>query len=270
MIELGFISIFKAIFLGIIEGLTEFIPVSSTAHLLITSRFIEFSADKNHFFEIGIQFGAIIAVIVFYRRKLWNVACNFAVKPASQKFIINLAAAFLPAAFIGLLLHDFIKSHLFSNKVIACALIGGGILMILVEKFCKSSKSSVILFENISHKTAFKIGLFQCLAMIPGVSRSGSTIIGAMFLGINRVAATEFSFFLAIPTISAACLFDFYKNFHLLNVADFWLLAAGLISSFISSILVIKWLLDYVASHNFVAFALYRIIMGLIVLTIFA
>ncbi len=260
---LHFSDLIKAIFLGIIEGLTEFLPVSSTAHLLISSYLIDFQSIKNNVFEIVIQIGAIFAICLIYRKKLFDVALNLNEKK-SQKFLSNLILAFIPAALIGLALHGFIKEYLFSNLVIAIALIIGGIAMIIIDK--KPRKSSIEEVDNIKPLKAFYIGLFQCLAMIPGVSRSGATIIGGLLLGLNRKTAAEFSFFLAIPTIAAATVFDLYKNFSQLTFSNAEIILAGLFSAFISAILVIKWFINFVSKNNFVIFGIYRILVGILIL----
>ena len=254
---------FKAILLGIIEGLTEFIPVSSTAHLIIFSQILNFDSIKNNVFEIAIQIGGISAITVIYFKKLNNILLKFYDKN-NQKFVDNLALAFVPAVAIGLLAHDFIKKYLFSNLVIAFSLIIGGVVIILVEKFHK--KFTVKKIEDIEKPTALAIGFCQCLAMIPGVSRSGATIMGAMLFGVERKIATEFSFFLAIPTIGSACLYDIYKNFSTLSFDDFELILVGVISSFISSLIVIKWLLKFIGTHSFTSFGYYRIAIGILIL----
>ena len=257
------VDLFKAVFLGIVEGLTEFIPVSSTAHLLISSYLIDFQSNNN-LFEIVIQFGAILAVCVIYRKKILDVVLNLRQKN-NQKFSLNLALAFLPAMLIGGLFHNIIKEIFFSNLVIAIALIVGGILMIFVES--KPRKSQIEDIDSIKPLQAFYVGLFQCLAMIPGVSRSGATIIGALLLKFNRKVATEFSFFLAIPTIFAATAFDLLKNFHDLSTSGLELILVGTIAAFLSAILVIKWFISFVSKNNFIPFGIYRIIAGIIILT---
>lgn len=262
---LHFSDLIKAIFLGIIEGLTEFLPVSSTAHLLISSYLIDFQSIKNNVFEIVIQIGAIFAICLIYRKKLFDVALNLNEKK-SQKFLSNLILAFIPAALIGLALHGFIKEYLFSNLVIAIALIIGGIAMIIIDQ--KPRKSTIEEVDNIKPLKAFYIGLFQCLAMIPGVSRSGATIIGGLLLGLNRKTAAEFSFFLAIPTIAAATVFDLYKNFSQLTFSNAEIILAGLFSAFISAILVIKWFINFVSKNNFVIFGIYRILVGILILVL--
>lgn len=260
---LHFADLFKAVFLGVIEGLTEFIPVSSTAHLLIFSYLIDFQSVKNDLFEIVIQFGAILAICVIYRAKIFSVIGNLKAKN-SQNFILNLFLAFIPAAILGVLLHPFIKAYLFSNLVIAISLIIGGIIMLIIDKNPREAKFDNI--DNITPKTAFKIGVFQTIAMIPGVSRSGATIIGGLILGLNRKLAAEFSFFLAIPTITAASFYDLYKNYNLIDFKELELIIIGLIAAFISSILVIKWFIGFVSRNNFLPFAIYRIIVGILIL----
>jgi len=258
-----FIDLLKAAFLGIVEGLTEFIPVSSTAHLLISSYLIDFYSIKNNLFEIVIQFGAILAICVIYRQKIFSVILNLKEKN-QQKFVLNLILSFLPAAIIGGLFHDVIKKFFFSNLVIALALIIGGIFMIVIDR--KPRKSVVEEMDNITPLTSFYIGLFQCIAMIPGVSRSGATIIGGLLLGLNRKTATEFSFFLAIPTIAAASFYDLLKNSSELTQSNISIILVGLLASFFSAILVIKWFINFVSKHNFIPFGVYRIIVGTLIL----
>ncbi len=260
---LNFVDFAKAAFLGIIEGLTEFLPVSSTAHLLISSYLIDFQSVKNNLFEIVIQLGAILAICVLYRQKIFSVVYNLK-QQSEQKFIINLLLAFTPAAIIGAALHGFIKKFLFSNLVIAIALILGGIIMIIIDR--KPKKAQVHELDNITPINAFCIGLFQCLAMIPGVSRSGATIIGGLLLGFDRKVAAEFSFFLAIPTIAAASIFDLLQNYSELNVTNIEIILVGLLTSFFSSILVIKWFIKFVSKNNFIPFGIYRILLGSVVL----
>jgi undecaprenyl-diphosphatase len=264
----------KAAILGVVEGLTEFLPVSSTAHLLLTSQIIDFTAIQNNLFEIVIQFGAILAICVLYYRKIFNIAFTIKQK-SSQKFILNLFLAFLPSAFIGLILHDFIKKVLFSNLVISIALIVGGIIMIIIDKkrgaINKQTSDEQDIIDdgkitNISSKQAILIGFFQSIAIIPGTSRSGATIIGGLMAGLNRKMAAEFSFFLAIPTIFAASIYDLYKNFDSLNIENMQLILVGLITSFFSAILVIKWFIAFVSKNSFVSFGIYRIVIGLIIL----
>lgn len=267
MLEL--IIILKAVFLGLIEGLTEFIPISSTAHLLLASSLINFNAIRNSLFEIVIQFGAILAVCFVYRQKLFDTALSLN-KKNSQNFTINIALAFTPAIVFGVLFHDIIKEYFFSPVVIACAMISGGLIMIAADYFDsykkKHHRATIDNIDHIKNSKALLIGLFQVIAMIPGVSRSGATIVGALFLGVSRKVATEFSFFLAIPTISAAAFYDLLKNISDLNSDGLELIFIGLISSFIFAFLVIKWFINYVAKHNFTLFAIYRILIGALIL----
>ncbi len=260
---LNFVDIFKVIILGIVEGLTEFIPVSSTAHLLLFSWFINFNSIKNNLFEIVIQFGAILAVCVVYRRKLILVTTRIRSKD-SQKFLLNLLISFLPAALVGVLLHDFIKDVLFSPIVIAVALVVGGFIMIVVDS--KEREPETLRVDHISWKQALILGCCQAIAIIPGVSRSGATIIGGILLKMSRRAATEFSFFMSIVVISAASLFDLYKNYSELNVSNFYLIVIGFLSAFFSALLVIRWFIGYVSKNDFVTFGIYRIMFGSILL----
>jgi len=257
------VDFFKAALLGIVEGLTEFIPVSSTAHLLLTSQLVDFTTIKNNLFEIVIQLGAILAICIIYRGKIFDLLIHFKEK-SQQKFILNLALAFLPAALIGLAFHGLIKAFLFNNLTIALALIFGGIVMILVERRPRSS--TVEELDNITPLTAFYVGLFQCLAMIPGVSRSGATIIGGLILGLNRKIAAEFSFFLAIPTIAAASIYDLDKSSIDLTNTDLEIIFVGLLASFLSALFVVKWFINFVSKNNFVPFGFYRIVVGILVL----
>lgn len=251
----------KVILLGIIEALTEFIPVSSTAHLVIFGKLINFNFHNSALFEIAIQIGAIFAVIVCFWHKIKNILLNF---NNEKLLIINIIIGVLPALIIGFFAYKFIKQYLLDNIIIiALALIFGGFAIIFIENHIKTKSS------QINRSTAFKIGLWQCLAMIPGVSRSGASIMGAMLCGVNRVVATEFSFFLAIPTIGSACAYDIYKNYHLLSKHDFLIIFLGIAVSFVVSLLVIKWLLKFVSNHNFKIFAYYRIALGIIILGLF-
>lgn len=252
-------DIFKAIISGVIEGLTEFLPVSSTAHLLLFSWLADFNLVHGNVFEVVIQLGAILAICIIYRARILQILCEFKQK-TQQKFVLNLLLAFMPAAILGLAFHGFIKRVLFSNFYIAFALIIGGIIMIIIDR--KSIKYNVDNLDKITPRKALAIGLFQSLAMIPGVSRSGATIIGGLLLGLNRKTAAEFSFFLAIPTIAAASVYDLYKNIDQISIQNFEIIAIGFIAAFLSAIVVIKWFIGYVSKHNFIPFAIYRIALG--------
>lgn len=256
-------DLLKALVLGIVEGLTEFIPVSSTAHLLLTSYLLDFQSIKNNVFEIAIQVGAVFAILIIYRQKIFSVIFNINQKN-NQKFVANIFFAFIPAVIFGMLFYEIIKQVFFSNLVIAISLILGGIVLILVDR--KPRKSTIESVEEITLKKSIFVGCFQIIAMIPGVSRSGATIIGSLLFGFNRKTAAEFSFFLAIPTIAAATVYDIYKNYSSLNLNDGLLLLLGTLSAFISSMLVVKWLLSYITKHNFVIFGIYRIIIGIAIL----
>jgi len=258
-----FPDLIKAMASGVVEGLTEFLPVSSTAHLLLFSWLVDFNSVQNNLFEIVIQFGAILAVVVIYRVRIFSLLVDFR-KKNNQKLLLNLLIAFLPAAFLGLAFHSFIKQVLFSSAVIAWALIVGGAVMILVDR--KERKSSIKNIDEVTPLKAFLIGCFQSIAMIPGISRSGATIIGGLLLKFNRQTAAEFSFFLSIPTIAAATFYDLYKNYADLTFSGAELILVGFLAAFISAILVIKWFIGYVSKHNFVPFAIYRIVLGIVIL----
>ncbi len=260
------IIILKTIILGIVEGLTEFIPVSSTSHLILASKISDFSYVQNGVFEIVIQFGAIMAVCVFYYKKLCCTAISFFNNKSSRNFVYNISLAFLPSVFFGVLLYDVIKNVFFSLEYIAFALILGGIAIILVERSDIKAKFDKI--EVLPRSKSLFIGLFQVISIIPGVSRSGATIIGSLLLKLDRKTATEFSFFLAIPTIFGAVVYDLYQNWHVLSIANIKIILVGFISAFISSLFVIKWLINFVSHNNFMIFAYYRIIIGLVMLFI--
>lgn len=257
-------DLLKALISGVLEGLTEFIPVSSTAHLLLFSWLADFKAIQNNLFEIIIQMGAILAVVIIYRQRIFSIITDLRSKK-NHKLLLNLILAFLPAALLGVAFHGFIKQVLFSNIVIAFALIFGGLIMILVDRQEKISNTKNI--DEIAPIQAFLVGCFQSLAMVPGVSRSGATIIGGLLLKFNRQTATEFSFFLSIPTITAASFFDLYKNYDSLTLSGLELIIIGFLAAFIAAIIVIKWFINYVSKHNFVPFAIYRIVLGFIILS---
>ena len=258
--------ILKAIFLGIIEGLTEFIPVSSTAHLIIATKIIDFSYVKNSVFEIAIQLGGIMAICVIYREKLFSTVKNIFSQKTAQNFTLNLIIAFLPSVIFGVLIYDIIKAIFFSVKYIAFAMIIGGFIILIVENL--KIKPQISDINKVSKLKALFIGLFQVISMIPGVSRSGATIIGSLVLKLDRKTATEFSFFLAIPTIFSAVIYDLYKNRSVLDSQNIEIILVGFISAFISSIFVIKWLINFVSHNNFLIFAYYRIFIGLLILFI--
>jgi undecaprenyl-diphosphatase len=261
------ILLFKAFILGLVEGATEFLPISSTGHLIIAGDLLDFNDNKGNVFEIVIQLGAILAVCFEFRKRLLNTIAHVLNEPSAQGFAINLAIAFMPAALLGLVFHDFIKQYLFSPITVAVALIVGGFAILIIEKYTSNTATQTI--ESISKKQALQIGLAQSLALVPGVSRAGATILGGMVFGLTRKTATEFSFFLAIPIMFAATGYDLVKSWRLLSMADFPMFAVGFITAFISALLVIKVLIKYVANHDFTGFAWYRIVFGSIVLAYF-
>jgi len=254
----------KALVLGVVEGLTEFLPVSSTGHLILAGEWLEFNRPEAKTFEVVIQLGAILSVCWHFRARLWPVAASVHHSPAAQQFVLRLLVAFLPAAVLGLLFHGFIKSVLFSPTVVAWALIGGGLAILVVERL--AGQPRVTSIEDLDLKLAFKIGLCQSLALIPGVSRSGATIMGGMWLGVSRQCATEFSFFLAIPVMFAATIFDLYKSWDTLTLGALPVFATGFVAAFLSALAAVRFLLRFVATHSFVSFAWYRIAFGLLVL----
>ena len=249
-----------ALFLGVLEGLTEFIPVSSTGHLLLAGHFLGFES-KGKTFEVVIQLGAVLALLTVYAGKLWQVFRDAPRDPAAQRFIVAVLIAFLPAVLIGVLAHDFIKTVLFeSPMLIAVMLILGGIILLLVDRMVRTPR-----YDDptaLPLHVAFKIGLFQCLAMIPGVSRSGSTIVGGLLLGTTKRAAAEFSFFLSLPTMAGAVAYDLLKNRDVLDWSDLSTIAIGFVAAFVTAVIVVRWLLDYVSRNGFALFAWWRIIAG--------
>ena len=257
-------SLLHALLLGIVEGLTEFLPVSSTGHLIIASALLGVGGEMNKVFIIAIQLGAIFAVCWEYRARLVRVTLGLGVDPAARRFVVNLMVAFLPAAVLGVLFHSAIKSVLFHAVPVAVALIAGGLLILWVERRDRPVRVSEV--EQMDWRDALKVGLAQSLALIPGTSRSGATIIGGLFFGLSRRAATEFSFFLAIPTMFGAVIYDLYRNRVLLSAAELDVFALGFAASFASALVVVRALLRYVASHDFRVFAYYRIAFGVLVL----
>ncbi|MFW5440567.1 MAG: undecaprenyl-diphosphate phosphatase [Methylophilaceae bacterium] len=258
------ILILKTIIMGIVEGATEFLPISSTGHLIIVGDLLEFlSKGKRDVFEIVIQLGAILAVVWQYRQKFTHVATNLN-ESKSQQFVINLFIAFLPLAIIGLAFHHQIKELLFNPKSVAIALIVGGFIILWIEK--KLPKVTITNVDDMNWKHALKVGFAQAIALIPGASRAGSTIIGGMLFGLSRTVATEFSFFLAVPVMFAATAYDLYKSRDLLAADDLMIIFIGFVTAFIAALVVIKVLIRYVQNHDFTVFAWYRIVFGGIVL----
>jgi undecaprenyl-diphosphatase len=254
----------KAAILGIVEGLTEFLPISSTGHLILAGDLLNFNDEKGKVFEIVIQFAAILAVCWEYRAKILKVVGGLSSESAARKFVMNLMVAFMPAAVLGLLFAKAIKAHLFAPIPVALAFIVGGLIILWAEK--REHKIAVQEVDDMSWMDALKVGFAQTLALIPGMSRSGSTIIGGLLFGLSRKAATEFSFFLAIPTLTAATVYEVAKYHSLFQSEDLGMFAVGGIFSFVSAFLCVRWLLRYISHHDFTVFAWYRIAFGVIVL----
>ena len=250
----------QVVLLGILEGLTEFIPVSSTGHILLAGHFMGFDSPGK-VFEVLIQLGAILAILSLYFAKLWRVLMGLTHDRRAQQFAIGIVLAFLPAAFIGVLAHDFIKSVLFESPALICTtLIVGGIILLFVDRLeLKPRYTDAMAFPP---HLALAIGVCQCVAMIPGVSRSGATIVGSLLMGTDKRSAAEFSFFLAMPTMAGAFAYDLYKNWSALSTDDTLGIAIGFVVSFIAAVIVVRYLLDYVSSHGFGLFAWWRIIVG--------
>lgn len=264
---MDFYILWVAFLLGIVEGVTEFLPVSSTGHLIIGAELLGYKSPSSKVFEIFIQLGAIFAVMVEYRKKLLSTFIGIRTDKIAQNFFTNLVIAFIPAAILGFFFHSFIKLYLFSPLVVGIALVIGGIIMIIIEK--KLSIRSKTNIDKISKRQSLMIGLAQCFALIPGVSRAASTIMGGLIAGLDRKTATEFSFFLAIPIIFAASIFDLATNINILSKNDLPIFAVGFITAFFSSYLIIKIFIQFVAHNTFIGFGWYRIIVGLITIYYF-
>ena len=258
----------KAVAMGVVEGLTEFLPISSTGHLILAGALLGFDDDKAKVFDIAIQTGAIFAVILVYWQKIRSTLVELPTHKQAQQFTLNVLIAFLPAVVLGLLFGKTIKAHLFTPVVVATTFIVGGFIILWAEKRQAAGGNAVRVTDadDMTWKDALKVGLVQCLAMIPGTSRSGATIIGGMLLGLSRKAATDFSFYLAIPTLIGAGVYSLYKERALLSMADVPLFAVGLMVSFLSAWVCVRWLLRFIATHSFVGFAYYRIAFGIVVL----
>ena len=249
-----------AAFLGVLEGLTEFIPVSSTGHLLLAGHFLGFqSAGKT--FEVVIQLGAVLAIFTVYAGKLWQVAATAHKDPVQLRLLVAVLLAFLPAVLAGVLLHDFIKAVLFeSPRLIAWMLVLGGIVLLVVDRIAPAPVHDSV--DDVPLRKALVIGLCQCLAMVPGVSRSGATIVGALMLGVGKRAAAEFSFFLSMPTMGAAFAYDLYKNRDVLDFSALSDIAIGFGTAFVTAVLVVRFVLNYVSRHGFALFGWWRIVVG--------
>ncbi len=265
----------KAALMGVVEGLTEFLPISSTGHLILAGALLGFDDEKAKVFDIAIQTGAIFAVILVYWQKIRDTVLALPTQKQAQQFALNVLIAFIPAVVLGLLFGKAIKANLFTPVVVASTFIIGGFIILWAEKreaararasVSAQGEASVNSVDDMTWKDALKVGLVQCLAMIPGTSRSGATIIGGMLLGLSRKAATDFSFFLAIPTLIGAGAYSLYKDRALLSMGDLPMFGVGLIFSFISAWICVRWLLRFIATHSFVGFAWYRIGFGVVVL----
>jgi len=263
-----FALLIKAALMGIVEGLTEFLPISSTGHLILAGALLGFDDEKAKVFDIAIQTGAIFAVILVYWQKIRDTLVSLPTDKQAQQFALNVFVAFVPAVLLGLLFGKAIKDNLFTPVVVASTFIIGGFIILWAERR-QARNPAMARIQEVEAMTvmdALKVGLVQCLAMVPGTSRSGATIIGGMLLGLSRKAATDFSFYLAIPTLIGAGVYSLYKDRALLSPADVPMFAVGLVFSFISAWLCIRWLLRYIATHSFVPFAWYRIAFGIVVL----
>ena len=271
---MDFMLLLKAAVMGIVEGLTEFLPISSTGHLILAGALLGFDDEKAKVFDIAIQTGAILAVIIVYWEKIKSTVVALPTQRLARRFAMNVLIAFLPAVLLGLLFGNAIKAHLFTPTVVASTFIIGGFIILWVEGWGRKplhdghpdDHARIVNVESMTPWDALKVGLVQCLAMVPGTSRSGATIIGGMLLGMSRKAATDFSFYLAIPTLIGAGAYSLYKERALLSMADVPMFAVGLLFSFLSAWLCVRWLLRYIATHSFVVFAWYRIAFGIVVL----
>ena len=258
------ILLFKALIMGVVEGLTEFLPVSSTGHLILAGDLLGLRSEKAKVFEIVIQSAALLAVIWEYRERFTRVAQGVFTDSSARRFVVNLVIAFLPAAVLGLALGKLVKAYLFRPVPVALAFVIGGLVILWAER-----RRHVVTVQEVDRMTwmdALKIGIAQCFALIPGTSRSGATIIGGLLFGLSRKAATEFSFFLAVPTLTAAGAYSLYKERDLLSSADVGWFAVGALAAFVSAFLCVRWLLRYISSHDFSGFAWYRIAFGIAVL----
>lgn len=261
---MDFILILKALVMGMVEGLTEFLPISSTGHLILVGDLLGFNNEKGKVFEIAIQLGAILAVVWDYRLRFSSVAKGLGRDPEANRFMINLLLAFMPLAILGLLFGQQIKETLFSPVPVALAFIVGGVIILWAEKMPHSKHIDEV--DKMTWKDALVMGFIQALALIPGTSRSGATIIGGLLYGLSRKAATEFSFFLAVPTLGIASLYELYQHGHLFTREDVAMFAAGFVASFVSAAIAVRALIRFISRHDFTVFAWYRIVFGLIVL----
>jgi len=254
----------KAAIMGIVEGLTEFLPVSSTGHLVLTASLLHFNDERGKLFEIVIQSGAILAVVWEFRHRIVTTFARAPHEEPARRLLLNIAIAFVPVAVIGLLFGSVLKAHLFNAPTVAAAFIAGALIILWAER--RQHVDRVLAVEDMTAGDALKVGLAQCLALVPGTSRSGATIIGGMLFGLSRQVATEFTFYLAIPTLGIATLYSLYKERSLLAFDDLGMWTIGMAAAFLSAFACVRWLLRYVATHTFVPFAWYRIAFGVVVL----
>ncbi len=254
----------KAAILGVVEGLTEFLPISSTGHLILAGALLDFNDERAQLFMIVIQAAAILAVIWEYRARLGHALRHAGHDAQARALFVNVGIAFVPLASLGLLFGSWMKAHLFNPPVVASSFILGAFVILWAER--KNHHARVASIEDMSWLDALKVGIAQCFSLIPGTSRSGATIIGGMLFGLSRKAATEFTFFLAIPTLGLASLYSLYKERALLSVDDLGMWVVGMVTSFLSAFIVVRWLIRFVSTHSFKVFAWYRIVFGLIVL----
>jgi len=260
-------SLLTAFILGIVEGLTEFLPISSTGHLILAADLLGFNDERSKVFNVVIQTGAMMAIVWEYRARFGRALAGAFTDPAAQRFLANLAIAFLPAAVLGLMFGKLIKAVLFRPVPVAMAFIAGGIIILWVERRARAAPPPrVSSVDDMTWLDALKVGIAQAFALIPGTSRSGATIIGGMLFGLSRRAATEFSFFLAVPTLVAAGAYDLWKNRELFAASDLGMFAVGGATAFVSAFVCVRWLIRFIATHDFTLFAWYRIAFGLIVL----
>ncbi|MCG2841834.1 undecaprenyl-diphosphate phosphatase [Sandaracinobacter sp. RS1-74] len=259
------IAILQAFLLGLLEGLTEFLPVSSTGHLILASELMGFTGDGSVAFKIAIQLGAILAVLVAYRQRFAHIAAGLVRRDSGAiAFTRNILLGFLPAMVVGFFAYSSIRQLIESPMTVAIALIVGGIAILLIEKLVPPRIEGQV--ETMPWRTALGVGVVQCIAMVPGVSRSGATIMGGLLMGLDRKTAAEFSFFLAVPTMAAATVYSLYKERHLLDADDLGLIAIGFVTAFVSALMVVRWLVGFVGRHGFAPFAWYRIALGSIAL----
>ncbi|OSZ68092.1 undecaprenyl-diphosphate phosphatase [Hydrogenophaga sp. IBVHS2] len=262
------ILLLKAAIMGVVEGLTEFIPVSSTGHLILAAALLKMPGEKIKLFEVVIQTGAILAIVSLYAERLWSTVAGLPRGDVvARRFTVNVLIGFFPAALAGVLFIDVIKAVLFTPTVVAMGFIAGGFVILWAERLqARRGTSRVEAVDDMCWTDALKVGLVQCVALVPGVSRSGATIIGGMLLGMNRRTATEFSFFLAIPMLFGAAVYDLYKHHHLLSSADIPMFVVGMVTAWLSAWVCVRWLLRFVSTSTFVPFAWYRIVFGALIL----